>query len=528
MSMLHYKDPVGGDATSSNQVLCSIDEADGGAYEFSLIAPDTSEFDTDCVVVGIADDGRFSTMTANVDDATSGRLSDLIGHGLLPAKLGATLLVPMDGPGDVRASLLVGTGPDCTVEPGQFRKIVEAVHEELVKYGIGDATLYLTGIDVRSKSDHWKVQQQVIGFGVAAYRFRGVHSESGRSTLRRVSIAASGALEPALREGRAIAGGVCTARRLGDASPNVCTPGFLAGVARSLADRFERVSAEVLDEEEMSGHGMNALLSVGQGSAQPSKFVVLEYRPEDGAGDAPVVLVGKGVTFDTGGTALKTRTAMARMKYDMCGAAAVIATIRAVAELQLPMPVVGLCACAENMPGSRATRPSDTVTSMSGQSIEILNPDAEGRLLLCDALTYAERYRPAAVVDIATLTGASLVALGRHYSAMFANDDALARDLLDAGDESLDKLWRLPLSEEDISQLDSDYADMANMGDGTAGCIVAALFLSRFAGSLRWAHLDVSGTAKTHGEKPAATGRPVAMLMQYLLQRSRATTGGPP
>ncbi|MGJ8687535.1 MAG: leucyl aminopeptidase, partial [Spongiibacteraceae bacterium] len=312
--------------------------------------------------------------------------------------------------------------------------------------------------------------------------------------------------------------GINTARELGNLPGNICTPSYIANQAKALGRKHASLSVSVLDEKKMQQLGMGALLSVSAGSDQPAKLIVIEHQ---GAAKsvAPHVLVGKGVTFDTGGISLKPGPKMDEMKYDMCGAASVVGTLSAVAEMALKCNVVGIVAAAENMPGSKATKPGDVVTSMSGQTIEVLNTDAEGRLVLCDALSYAEKFKPASVIDIATLTGACVVALGKHASGLFSNNDNLADDLLAAGNTARDRAWRMPLWDDYQSQLDSNFADIANIGGPEAGSVTAACFLSRFTKAYPWAHLDIAGAAWISGADKGATGRPVALLCEYLLAK---------
>ncbi len=320
-----------------------------------------------------------------------------------------------------------------------------------------------------------------------------------------------------MERGRAIAGGVRLARDLGNMPGNICTPTYLAQQARKLQKRLG-LKVSVLDENRMNRLGMGSLLSVSRGSREPAKLIVLEYHGT-GKSSAPVVLVGKGLTFDAGGISLKPAAAMDEMKYDMCGGASVLGTMQAIAEMGLEINVVGIVPASENLPDGAANKPGDIVTSMAGKTIEILNTDAEGRLILCDAITYSRRYKPAVVVDIATLTGACVVALGAHPSGLFTQDDELANELLAAGEHSGDRAWRLPLWDDYQDQLDSPFADMANVGGRHGGAITAACFLSRFTEDLRWAHLDIAGTAWTQGKNKSATGRPVSLLSRFILNR---------
>jgi leucyl aminopeptidase len=321
-----------------------------------------------------------------------------------------------------------------------------------------------------------------------------------------------------LARGAAVAAGVTLAKSLANRPGNHCTPTYLAEQARQMG-KEQGLKVEVLDRKQLEKLGMGSFLAVSQGSAEPPRFIVARY---DGGTktQAPVVLVGKGITFDTGGISIKPSAEMDEMKYDMGGAASVLGTMRAIAEIKPKLNVVALIPTCENMPSGTAIKPGDVVTSLSGQTIEILNTDAEGRLILCDALTYAERFKPALVIDVATLTGACVVALGHHNSGLFTADDALAEQLLAASREALDPLWRMPLDEEYDEVLKSNFADMANVGPRPGGAITAAMFLRRFTGKYRWAHLDIAGTAWKSGAAKGATGRPVPLLTQFLLSQA--------
>ena len=362
----------------------------------------------------------------------------------------------------------------------------------------------------------------MLGVRDALYRFDQMKSErkNGVPALERVvlPLSAKAPLSQALAEASAVADGTALARTLGNLPPNVCTPAYLADEARKLAKQF-KLGVDVLERADMQKLGMGALLAVTNGSHQPPKLIVLRYN---GAGKAakPMALVGKGITFDTGGISLKPAGEMDEMKFDMSGAGSVLGAIRALAGMKAPVNVVGVIPACENMPGGQATRPGDIVKTLSGQTVEILNTDAEGRLILCDALTYAERYEPAAVIDLATLTGACVIALGHVASGLYANDDALAKEVLAAADAAFDRAWHMPLWDDYQEQLKSNFADFANIGGRPAGSITAACFLARFAKKYRWAHLDIAGTAWKSGKEKGASGRPVPLLTQFLLGRA--------
>jgi leucyl aminopeptidase len=421
--------------------------------------------------------------------------------------------------------LLVGLGKEKEFREKEFASAVRSAVKVLNETGAFDATLFLTELPVRKHSITWRVRQTVIAALDATYKFDQFKSkkEEIRRPLRKLTISVErrNELAPAeegLLQGQAIAEGVALTKTLGNLPPNICHPSYLAEQAKGMAATF-KLDCEILEREDMDKLGMHSLLAVARGSHQPPKLIVLSYRGAR-ASEKPVVLVGKGVTFDTGGISLKPGAEMDEMKYDMCGAASVLGTMQAVARMALPINLTVIVPATENMPGGNATRPGDIVTSMSGQTIEILNTDAEGRLILCDALTYAERFDPDTLIDVATLTGACVVALGSVATGLFANKDSLARDLQDAGEEANDRAWHMPLWDDYQDLLKSPFADMANIGGRWGGAISAACFLSRFTKKFDWAHLDIAGTAWKSGADKGATGRPVPLLTHYLLQRA--------
>ncbi|NIR60815.1 MAG: leucyl aminopeptidase, partial [Gammaproteobacteria bacterium] len=448
-------------------------------------------------------------------------------RGDLEGKGGQTLLLHSLDKTLCDRVLLIGCGREREFNDAAYRKAVAQAARTLNETGAMEAVNYLTELNIKGRDIYWKVRQAVEATEDALYQFDRLKSKksSVRRPLRKVVLAVPsrrdlGLGERAVRDGVAVAGGVALAKDLGNLPGNVCTPGYLAEQARELAGRYSALDVEVLEQQDMEELSMGALLSVARGSRQPPKLIVLHYRgaPKE---DKPVALVGKGITFDSGGISIKPASAMDEMKYDMCGAAAVLGAMRACAELDLALNVVGVVPSCENLPDGNASKPGDIVTSLSGQTIEILNTDAEGRLILCDALTYAERFKPAAVIDIATLTGACLIALGRHAHGLLSNHHPLANDLLNAGRYSGDRAWELPLWDEYQDQLKSNFADMPNIGGREAGTITAACFLSRFTKKMRWAHLDIAGTGWRTGEQKGATGRPVGLLAQYFVERVR-------
>jgi leucyl aminopeptidase len=482
---------------------------------------DVAAIRSDCLI--LTTDAKLSDSAAKkIDDACGGALSKIIKRGEFAAKLGDTAYLPVcDG---IKADriLLIGTGEAATLSPADFDKMVTTGIRALNQSRCQDACWVSEGLDVADKEDRWQWQRLAQLLELASYRYTKTLSKpKPPMTLKRLSIAASNnaANKAAVAHGSAIAKGTNVAKELGNLPANICTPSYLATQARALGRRFENTSVTVLDEKKMQQLGMGSLLSVSAGSDQPAKLIVIEYNGGK-KGDAPHALVGKGITFDTGGISLKPGAKMDEMKYDMCGAASVIGTMEAICQIAPKVNVVAVVAAAENMPSGRATKPGDVVTSMSGQTIEVLNTDAEGRLVLCDALTYVGKYKPASTIDIATLTGACVVALGKHAAGLFSNDDSFAAELLAAGQTAQDRAWHMPLWDDYQPQLDSNFADIANIGGPEAGSVTAACFLSRFTKDQRWAHLDIAGAAWNGGANKGATGRPVALLCQYLLSKA--------
>ncbi len=480
---------------------------------------------TATLVLPVGEDQHLATTAQSVDQATGGAISAALKRGDLAGKPGQSLL--LHGLPGLKAErvLLVGVGKDGELDARQWRKVAGTAMGVLKALGGSDATFALQDVQVKDRDTYARSRALVEVIADGEYRFEQFKSKKGDAPkLARITLLADKPelpqVEQAARHASAIAAGMRLARDLGNLPPNVCHPTYVAEQARQLGKAFKSLKVEVLDEKKLRELGAGAFLAVSQGSEQPGCIVVMQYNGGK-KGDQPYALVGKGITFDTGGISLKPGQGMDEMKYDMCGAASVLGTFRAAVELQLPINLVGLLACAENMPSGGATRPGDIVTTMSGQTVEILNTDAEGRLVLCDTLTYAERFKPRAVIDVATLTGACIVALGSHTSGLLGNDDELLKQVLGAGQKADDRAWQLPLFDEYQEQLDSPFADIANIGGPKAGTVTAACFLSRFTKAYPWAHLDVAGTAWISGGKEkGATGRPVPLLTQYLLDRA--------
>jgi leucyl aminopeptidase len=492
--------------------------------EFSIKSGNPERVRSGCVVIGVFEPRQLTAAGAALDRAARGHLTALLKRGDMEGKTGTTLMLQQLPRVAAARVLLVGLGRERDFDDGKFRNAVGKAVAALKQTGVTDAVLCLSA-GVKQRDIAWRAAQAAIAATDAAYRFDRMKSkrEPARG-VRHLTLLVSDrndlkAGQTGLRQGAAIAHGMSLARDLGNLPGNVCTPSYLAEAARALAKQH-KLGVQVLERKDMEKLGMGSLLSVARGSHEPPKLIVLKY---DGGprGEKPYALVGKGVTFDTGGISLKPAPEMDEMKFDMCGAASVLGTLRAVAELKLPVNVVGVIPATENMPGGAATKPGDIVTSMSGLTVEILNTDAEGRLILCDALTYAERFEPQAVVDIATLTGACVIALGHVASGLFSNDDTLAAELLAAGQTAHDRTWQLPLWDDYQEQLKSNFADFANIGGRPAGSVTAACFLARFTKKFKWAHLDIAGVAWKSGAAKGATGRPVPLLTQYLIDQAK-------
>jgi leucyl aminopeptidase len=499
------------------------------AVEFSIKSGNPEKQRSACVVVGVYESRKLSAPAAALDAVTNGHLADIVRRGDMEGKLGATLIIHNVPNTLCDRVLLVGLGRERDFREKEYREACRAAVRTLNDTGAMEAVSYLSELTVKRRDVDWKIVQAVIVANEVVYRFDRMKSKQSavRRPLRRLTLAVARRAdlprgEIAVKHGEAIALGMNLAKDLGNLPPNVCTPTYLAKEATELAQAYS-LGCEVLERSDMETLGMGALLAVARGSAEPPKLIVLRY---DGgsADDAPVALVGKGITFDTGGISLKPAAEMDEMKFDMCGAASVLGTMKALAHMRLPINVIGLIPTTENMPGGRATKPGDIVKTLSQQTVEILNTDAEGRLILCDAMTYCERFRPAAVIDIATLTGACVIALGHVASGLFANDDALAKEILAAGDSTHDRAWQLPLWDDYQEQLRSNFADFANIGGRPAGSVTAACFLSRFAKNFRWAHLDIAGVAWRSGKEKGATGRPVPLLSRFLIDRAKGKT----
>ena len=492
--------------------------------EFSIKALGPEKKKTGCLVVGIWQGGALTQGAQLADKASGGKLVAVLKKGDLSGRSNSTLVLHhLSGLGAERV-LLVGLGEQKEFNETAFRDAIRSAANALKNLGAKDATLAFTDIEVRGRDLPWNVRHAVTGLRDAFYRFDNhkTRKKAPSPALAAVTLAVIEGPVPmeaerALKEAAATAEGIDLAKNLGNTPPNICTPAYLAEEAKKLAKEF-KLGLEVLERRDMEKLGMGALLAVSQGSRQAPKLIVLKYM--GGAKKhKPIVYVGKGITFDTGGISLKPPAEMDEMKFDMSGAGSVLGTMRALAGMKAPVNAIGIIPSCENMPGGNATRPGDVVTTMSGQTVEILNTDAEGRLILCDALTYAERFEPDVTIDIATLTGACVVALGHIATGLFANDEKLAGEIAAAAEDAWDRVWRMPLWEDYQEQLRSNFADMANIGGRPGGSITAACYLSRFTKKMRWAHLDVAGTAWKSGRDKGSTGRPVPLLVRFAMRR---------
>ncbi|MGO2132545.1 MAG: leucyl aminopeptidase [Halomonas sp.] len=500
--------------------------------EFPVLTVNPVRVETDCLVVPVFKDSELLPGAAKLDDASERLISQLIERGDFNPKLGNVQLVPFAPGLNTDRLLLVGLGAQDKFQEGAFRKAVDACFNALTQLSIDAAAVTLTDVPVGNRDCAWKARMVAEAAHRAIYRFNEFKSEPAPlPRLESVTLLVSeGDSAEATTEGAAmgdaIGSGTNLTRTLGNLPGNICTPRYLAGKAEELAAGSDgSLVAEILDEDALEALGAHSLLSVGRGSDEPSRLIVMKYQGADDSDEAPHVLVGKGITFDTGGISLKPGEGMDEMKFDMCGAASVFGTVSAVLALKPKINLVAIVASAENMPSGRATKPGDIIKTLKGLSVEVLNTDAEGRLVLCDALTYAERFKPASVVDIATLTGAVIIALGHHATGLMSNNDDLALNLMEAGETSWDRVWQLPLWDEYQEQLDSNFADIANIGGRPAGTVTAGCFLSRFTSSYPWAHLDIAGTAWHSGKQKGASGRPVSLLTQYLLDREADRQG---
>lgn len=491
---------------------------------YSIETNSIEHLKSDCVLVGIYSNQTLSLAAQVLDNITNGLISNVIKRGDILGKLNDTLLLNVIPNKNIERILLVGLGEQKPLSIKNYRKVLISAISAIKKARFESATIILVDIEVEKADEVLKTRQIVEVFEDAMYQFTECKSKSSDEVmLKNIGILTldSTLAQIGIEQGLAISGGMNLAKHLADLPANICTPTFLAEQGLKLAKDFNKIETTILNVVDMEALGMGSLLGVTRGSREPAKLISIEYKGSETNAN-PIVFVGKGLTFDAGGISLKPGAGMDEMKYDMCGGAAVLGTLQAAAKLNLPLNIVGLIPATENLPDGQACKPGDILTSMSGKTIEVLNTDAEGRLILCDTLTYAKRFNPDVVIDLATLTGAVLVALGRIPSGLLGNDDELCNDLIIASEIANDSVWRLPLWEEYQEQLKSNFADLANIGGKDAGTITAACFLANFAEDFRWAHLDIAGTAWRTGNSKGATGRPVPLLTQYLLNRANA------
>jgi leucyl aminopeptidase len=498
--------------------------------EFSVKSGSPAKQRTACVVVGIFEPRRLTPSAEILDEASGGHISSILRRGDIEGHIGQKLLLHSVPQTLADRVLLIGCGKEREIGDKEYKQIIATAVDRLNETGSMEGMSYLAEINVKTRDLQWKVRHTVEIASESLYQSDQLKSkkEDTRRPLRKLTLMVpkrSDLLngEAAVQEGGAIAKGVKLAKTLGDLPGNICTPTYLAQQAKDMAKEHANLKVSIIEQAQMEKLGMGALLSVAKGSREAPKLIIAEYK--GGKEKAkPIVLVGKGITFDSGGISIKPGAAMDEMKYDMCGAASVLGTLTACAKLQLPCNVIGVIPTCENMPDGAANKPGDIITTMSGQTVEVLNTDAEGRLILCDALTYSERFEPDSVIDIATLTGACVIALGRHASGVMGNHHPLIHELLNAGKTSGDRAWELPMWDEYDEQLKSNFADIPNIAGRDAGTITAACFLSRFTQKYHWAHMDIAGTAWTSGENKGSTGRPVPLLTQFLMERCENVT----
>jgi len=489
---------------------------------FSVKTGNPTTLATPVLVLGLFDDGTLPPLSAATNKATRSVLSRVIKAGDIKGKLGESLLLQKTEGCRAQRILLIGLGKQQEIDTKKYATALRATVKALQQYQLANALVTLPALDIKDIGAERKASLLARLFVTAQYRYNTTKPKAGKPfQLEQITLLLDESKDrtPAQRglaTGTATGRGMNVARELGNLPANICTPTYLGKQALQLAKKNKLLTTQVLGEAQMKRLGMHSLLSVGNGSAQSSALIVMQYKG-GAASDRPHIIVGKGITFDTGGISIKGGLGMDEMKFDMCGAASVLGVMNALCELKPKMNVIGVIASAENMPSGTATKPGDVVTTMSGQTVEILNTDAEGRLVLCDALTYVERFKPKSVVDIATLTGACITALGSVCSGLMSPSDDLAQTLYQCGLDSLDPVWRLPLWDEYQEQLKSNFADIANIGGPKAGTVTAGCFLARFTKKYTWAHLDIAGTAWLQGGEKGATGRPVPLLLEYLL-----------
>jgi leucyl aminopeptidase len=494
--------------------------------EFSVKSGSAEKQRSACIVVGVFEPRRLTAVAEQLDEISEGYISNLLRRGDIEGKAGQTLLLHQVPNVLSERVLLVGCGKERELDERQYKQIIAKTIKTLNETGSMEAVCFLTELHVKGRDTYWKVRQAVEAAQDCLYTFFQLKTkkDAPRRPLRKMVFNVSTRKElaegeNAIAHGLAIAKGAKVTRDVANMPPNICNPEYLWQQAQALGEQYDTITTEVINEAKMAELGMNSYLSVGRGSENESMMSLIHYKGSE-SDAAPIVFVGKGLTFDSGGISIKPGAQMDEMKYDMGGAASVLGLMHTIAELKLPLNIIGILAGCENMPDGNAYRPGDILTTMSGQTVEVLNTDAEGRLVLCDALTYVERFEPDTVIDIATLTGACVIALGKYATGLMSPHNPLAHELLNASEQSSDRAWRLPIWDEYQEQIESPFADMANVGGRPAGAITAGCFLARFTKKYNWAHMDIAGTAWNSGANKGATGRPVPMLTQFLLNRS--------
>jgi len=491
--------------------------------DYSIESITLDKLQSDCLLIGIYEKQQLSYAASVIDELCDGLITKLISRGDIAGKNAETLLInnlPIDS---INRVIVVGFGERSKLTRKLFRKAMASATKALKECKTKSASCALLDIEVEKADAQWIARQIVEVVNDGLYQYSTTKRCDDKIQLHALTLITNEAnhkfAETGVQQGIAIAQGIALTKQLADLPGNICTPTYLAEQALVLTGQHEKLSCEILEEHDMESLGMGAFLSVSKGSRQPAKLICLQYQGSD-PHVKPIVLVGKGLTFDAGGISLKSGQGMDEMKYDMCGGASVLGILRAASMMNLKLNLVGLIPSSENLPDGNANKPGDILTSMAGKTIEVLNTDAEGRLILCDTLTYAKKYDPEVVIDMATLTGACIVALGRVPSGLFGNDDKLCNELVEAGEKACDLVWRMPIWEEYQEQLKSNFADLANIGGPDGGSITAAVFLSKFTENYRWAHIDIAGTAWRTGASKGATGRPVSLLSQYLINRA--------
>jgi len=493
--------------------------------QFTSKSGHITQLTTACLILPVFSKGKQAVITQDFDPSHHPLIAHVLKQGDISGKAGESLLLPLPKESKIKRIVLIGMGDLGKTTPTEFIKGVKSAANTIKKLPIKNLSSALLSVEVKTKDEEWKIRQLVLATRDVFYQYTQTLTQTSPKPyqLQKYQILADDTfiaqdIETSAHTANTIANGIEQAKNLSNLPGNVCTPSYLANIAQQLGKQHQSLNVKVLTETQMEKLGMGSLLSVSRGSRQEAKLITLEHQGGKKS-QQPVVLVGKGLTFDAGGISIKPSSGMDEMKYDMCGGASVMGVMQMCAELNLPINVTGIIPTSENLPDGDANKPGDIVTSMAGLTIEILNTDAEGRLILCDALTYAKKFKPAVVIDIATLTGACVVALGKHNSGLLGNNDQLINDILNASNTSNDKAWQLPLGQEYQEQLKSNFADLANIGGPAGGTITAACFLSRFTEDYPWAHLDIAGTAWNSGENKGATGRPVHLLSQFILNR---------